>query len=62
MFFLYGCACLSFSDPLSYEIFKVFKGMVENFFSRKVKSIRYDKEREYIKYILSVIFNQRGFE
>ena len=30
-------------------IFKVFKAMVENSFKKKIKSIRSDKEGEYIK-------------
>ena len=32
-----------------FEIFNVFKAMVENSFSKKIKSIRSDKEGEYIK-------------
>ena len=32
-----------------FDIFKVFKVMVENIFSKKIKSIRSDKGAEYIK-------------
>ena len=32
-----------------FDIFKVFKAMIENYFSKNIKSIRSDKGGEYIK-------------
>ena len=45
-----------------FEIFKVFKAMVENSFRKMVKSIRIDNEGEYIKIYFNNIVNLRGFK
>ena len=43
-----------------FEIFKVFKAMVENSFSKKIKSIRSDKKGEYIKKYFHCHYESEG--
>ena len=45
-----------------FEIFKVFKAMVENSFRKMIKSIRSDKEGEYIKREFCHYYESEGIQ